>query len=285
MEKLLNNNTLLADGAMGTMIFSEGFGYNQCFEELNLSNSDLIKKISRAYLDAGADIIHTNTFGANPSRLKQFGFENKITEINQAAVAITNEICKNKRLVALSVGPTGLSSEPNNSSEIERNYVCQFESVNNMNVDLISIETMTSLTEAKIALQSAKSILPSVPVSVSVCFRKINDEFWTFDQVSISEAIANLEANGADIIGSNCGNSSQEMIEIAKIIRSLTKLPISISPNTGNPKNNNDKQDYPLSFENFVQTVKQLITEKVNIVGGCCGTTPEFIAAVKKEFY
>ncbi len=281
----LKNKILVADGAMGTMLFAKGLKPGEPPESVNLENPEILEEIAQTYFDAGADIIQTNTFGASPLKLSDYGLQDKTEEINRIAVEKVRKVVEEKTYVSGSVGPSGKLLKPFGDTEPEdiyKSYERQMKALINAGVDLICIETMTDLNEATLAIKAAKSISPEIPIMATMTFDETPRGFYTIMGVSIEAAVVGLQKAGADIIGSNCGNGIENMIKIAREFKKYAILPIIIQSNAGIPKMKEGKLFYSETPEFFAEKAKELIDAGVSIIGGCCGTTPEYIRAIRK---
>ncbi len=285
LKRIKNSEILVADGAMGTMLFARGLKPGEPPESVNLKNPEILKEIAQAYLDAGADIIQTNTFGASPLKLSDYGLQDKTEEINRIAVERIREVVGNKAYVSGSCGPSGKLLKPFGDTEPEdiyQSFKKQIKTLINAGVDLICIETMTDLNEATLAIEATKSISPGIPIMATMTFDETPRGFYTIIGVSINDAVKGLQKAGADIIGSNCGNGIENMIKIAREFKKLTILPIIIQSNAGIPEMKEGKLIYSETPEFFGKKAKELIDVGVSIIGGCCGTTPEHIRSIRK---
>ncbi len=254
-------------------------------ESLNLTRLDLVEKIAGLYLSAGADIIHTNTFGGSPIRLSFYSLEDKTEEINKNAVRSLRKVVKDRAYISGSCGPSGRFLKPYGEIKPEEMYSSFERQINTLitaGVDIICVETMTDLREAELAIKAAKSISPSTPLMATMTFNSTPRGFYTMMGVSIEEAASELEKFGADVIGSNCGSGIEDMIKTAVEFKKHTHLPLIIQPNAGIPRIVENKPFYPENPEFMAEKAKELISLGVSIIGGCCGTTPEHIKAIRK---
>jgi 5-methyltetrahydrofolate--homocysteine methyltransferase len=284
LDRVKDGEILIADGATGTMLWDHGLVPGQPPESFNLTHPEIIEEIARSYLDAGADIIQTNTFGGSPARLSVFGMEEKTEEVNRAAVLAARRVAGSRVLVAASCGPSGKILKPYGDAdpeEIHAGFVRQIRVLVDAGVDAISVETMIDLTEAALAVKAAKAISPSTPVMGAMTFDSTSKGFYTVMGVSIAQAASGLEEAGADIIGSNCGNGIENMIKIAGEFKKCSGLPVIIQSNAGIPEMRDDKPVYPETPAFMAQKAKELVALGVSIIGGCCGTTPEHIKAIR----
>jgi 5-methyltetrahydrofolate--homocysteine methyltransferase len=279
IEDLLQHKHLLFDGAMGTSIQKLGLSDVDPLELMSLNYPDKLEQIHREYIQAGSKVIETNTFGGSRARLELGNNEAKVREINIAAAKIAKKVALNKAFVAGSVGPTGLLIEPYGDTPREKvldYFTEQIEALLDGGVDLILIETMISLDEALIALEAANK-MGSKLTGITMTFEKGQQGIRTSFGESPVDACKKLEENGAHFIGSNCGHGFNDMIMVAKELRSTTDLPILIQPNAGIPVVSDGKIIYEESPEMFAQFVEQIIDVGIEFIGGCCGTTVEHI--------
>lgn len=276
----LQKRILLADGAMGTMLQRRGLGVGECQEEWNLSHREEVKSIHENYLRASCDLILTNTFGGNRFCLKKFGLEDKVKEFNKAGVKIAKEAVRDSRAFILGdVGPTGEFMEPLGTATFETIYEVFREQTSVLaeeGVDALIIETFSELREAQAAMKAAKET--SLPLLVSLSFNCGRKGFRTMMGVDIPIAVQGLIESGADVLGTNCGEVNlKEMAEIIREFRSLTAKPLLAQPNAGKPTLVEGKTIYKQSPEELAAEVEKLVKAGANIIGGCCGTTPEHL--------
>jgi len=280
LEKRLKDSVLLLDGAMGTMIYSKGIFINQCFDELNLSRPDLIKEIHREYVNAGADCIETNTFGANRLKLGKHGFGEKLETINVTGAALAREIAGNNVLVAGSIGPLGARLEPwgpLSYQEARDAFEEQARALNKGGADLIILETFLDLSEIQQAIQGVREAC-QLPVIASMT---IGDDGNSLFGTAPETFTQRLDQWGADVIGLNCSVGPQVMMETLEKIIKTTAKPISVMPNAGIPKMVDGRNFYLASGEYMAEYTRRFIQAGAKIVGGCCGTTPEYIRAMR----
>jgi 5-methyltetrahydrofolate--homocysteine methyltransferase len=280
-EKLycrLEEQILIFDGAMGTMLMDRGFKIGQCPEGFNLEHPDIVGQIHREYVKAGADIIQTNTFGGNAIRLKNFHMESKLIEINQRAVDIALKAAGGRCFVAGNIGPVGQPWNDIRKEQIYKTFYEQGKILIDEGVELISIETMTDLREAAMAVKAMKEI-KDIPVICSMSFVK---GLKTLDGSTPEMAVMHLTEAGADIIGSNCGSDIQDMLTVMeKMVHAVPKY-WSVKPNAGSPKKIGNQILYPLSPEDMANYSRRFVELGVNVIGGCCGTTPAHIQGIRE---
>ncbi len=287
LERIKKGEIFTADGAMGSLLMARAKDLirGKCPEFINLSRPDILEEVASLYLEAGADIVQTNTFGGSPLKLSDYSLDDKTEEINTAAVRAVRDVVKGKSYVSASCGPTGKMLKPYGNlepDEMYENFVRQLKAVVGAGADIVCVETMTDIQEAVLAVKAAKSIAPSLPVMATMTFDKTPRGFFTMMGVSIEKAAGELEAAGADIIGSNCGNGIENMILIAGEFRSISSMPLIIQSNAGLPEIIGDETVYPETPEFMAEKSKDLVAAGVSIVGGCCGTTPEHISKISR---
>jgi 5-methyltetrahydrofolate--homocysteine methyltransferase len=276
---------LIGDGAMGTMLFERGLKPGDCPEQLNLDQRQMLEEVARLYLEAGADIIETNTFGGSPLKLAQYMLSEKTEEINAAAVRAVRSAAGERAYVSASCGPSGQLLEPYGDVSPElmaENFTRQVRAIAAEGVDLFCVETMTDLTEATLAVGACKTVSPATPVCATMTFDVTPRGFFTIMGVSVEQAAHGLADAGADVIGSNCGNGIEAMIEIAREFKKHSSLPLIIQSNAGLPEMQDGQPVYRESPEFMTKKARALIDIGVRIIGGCCGTTPEHIAALRR---
>jgi len=285
LERLKNGEILVADGAMGTMLMERGLKPGEPPESFNLTRLDVIEEIARLYLDAGADIIQTNTFGASPLKLSLYSLEDKTEEINRNAVLAVKEVVGDHAYISASCGPSGRLLKPYGDTEPEAVYNSferQIDALISAGVDIICIETTVDLTEATLVIKAAKTASPATPVMATMTFDPTPRGFYTVMGVTIEDAAKGLEEAGADIVGSNCGNGIENMVRIAREFREYSSLPLIIQSNAGIPEIRGNTTVYPEAPEFMAEKAKELVLSGVSIIGGCCGTTPDHIRAIRK---
>jgi len=252
---------------------------------VNLVQPDILEKIAGLYLDAGADVVQTNTFGGSPLKLSDYKLDGKTEEINRAAVAAVKKRAAGKAYVSASCGPSGKLLKPYGSVDKDQmydNFKQQLEVIINEGVDVVCVETMTDINESLLAIKAARDVSSSVPIMATMTFNFTPRGFHTVMGVTIEKAAKELEAAGADLVGSNCGNGIENMILIAKEFRQHTNLPLIIQSNAGMPELKDGAPVYPETPEFMSGKIQELIDAGVAVVGGCCGTTPDHIRAFRK---
>jgi methionine synthase I (cobalamin-dependent) len=277
---------VLFDGGMGSMLIAEGLSAGRPPEEWNRSRPEVLRRVHRAYLDAGAQVIETNTFGATPTCLGRHGLGDQARAWNVAALALARAAVVEHgdpgRLVALSVGPCGRVLPPMGNadeSDLRADFQAQMSALEAEQPDLVVIETMFDLREARLALETAKDHTDA-PVAVSLTYNRNPRGFFTVMGDEASQAVPLLTSAGADIIGANCSLSGEDMIPLAQILLDSTSLPVLCQPNAGNPAVRDGKPVYEQTADQFAGQAARLFDLGVHAVGGCCGTSPEFIRAL-----
>jgi homocysteine S-methyltransferase len=287
-ERLLDYLTkgpLLADGAMGTMLHARGFAFAGCFDELNLSQPAAVGEIHRAYIDAGAQIIVTNTFGANHYKLLRHGLEKKAAEINAAAVSLAKRVVGasfKDVLIAGDVGPLGVRLAPFGRVKREEAYTAfreQIEALIESGVDFIVVETMSDLHEVAEAVRAAKAINSNLPVMATMTFTR-DDRTLLGD--TPAKVAAKLTQSGADIIGANCSGGPAQLQRLISLIKqSAPGARLAVKPNAGWPEQVEGRIMYPATPDYFGEYAAAFAELGVSVIGGCCGTTPAHIAAMR----
>jgi methionine synthase I (cobalamin-dependent)/5,10-methylenetetrahydrofolate reductase len=279
---------VLADGAMGTVLYARGIFINRCYDELNLSDPGLILAVHEEYLQAGAEILESNTFGANRFRLGRHGLAAKVAEINAAGVRLARQAVdhlKEKQAgeawVAGAVGPLGVRLEPLGKTGLDEARAAFAEQIGALvvaGVDLLIIETMPALNEAREALAAAREVAPDLPVLIMVT---VDDEGNCLDGASAEQAAALLTEWGAGAIGVNCSTGPATVLTAIEAMRSATTLPLAAMPNAGMPRAVEGRNIYLCSPEYMASFARKAIAAGVQFVGGCCGTTPNHIRAMR----
>jgi len=286
--EIFGNRPVLADGAMGTVLYSRGVPINRCYDELNLSNPGLILSIHEEYLQAGAEILETNTFGANRVRLERHGLADKVAEINAAGVRIARQAVENLKhkqggeaWVAGAIGSLGVPLEPLGKTgldEAREAFVEQVRALAAAGADMIIIETMPALNQAREAVLAARDAAPNLPVLVMIT---VDDESNCLDGASPAHAAIVLSEAGADAVGVNCSTGPSTVLTAIEAMRAATSLPLAAMPNAGLPRAVEGRNIYLCSPEFMGSFARKAIAAGVQIVGGCCGTTPNHIRAMR----
>src|SRR5216110_11229 len=278
----LKSAPVLCDGAMGTRLYSKGIFINRCYDELNLSQTDLIRGVHREYLQAGAEIIETNTFGGNSFRLARHSMADRVHEVNLAGARLAREAAKSfDGWVGGSVGPLGIRIEPlgkTSFQEAKDAFREQIAALLEGGVDLIILETFGYLEELHQALLAARELNPKVPVIAQVT---VDEESNCLDGSTPETFAPRLEQWGADVMGCNCSVGPVAMLDAIERVRAATSLPVSAQPNAGIPRSVEGRNIYLCSPEYMASYARKFVAAGVKLVGGCCGTTPEHIRVMK----
>lgn len=285
LERIKNHDVLIADGAMGSLLMARAKDLikGKCPEYINLSRPDILEEIATLYLNAGAEIIQTNTFGGSPLKLADYHLDDQMATINRAAIMAVKKVVGDTAYVSASCGPSGKMLKPYGTISPEvmfDNFAKQMKVIIESGADIICIETMTDITEATIAVKAARAISTEIPIMATMTYNATPRGFFTMMGVTIEKAAKELEAAGANIIGSNCGNGIDNMILIAQEYQKWSSLPLIIQSNAGLPELKDDIAIYPETPEYMAAKSKVLKELGVAIIGGCCGTTPEHIRAI-----
>lgn len=279
-DRIKANEILISDGAWGTFLQQKGLLPGECPELWNITHRDDVLAIAQSYVDAGSNMIETNSFGANKFKLDHFGLGNKVYEINKAAAEISKQAASDNVYVLGSIGPTGkfIIMEEVTTEELTLAFKEQAMAMEAGGADAIIIETFTDLEEAKCAIKAAKENT-SLEVICTMTFDKtVDGDYRSMMGVSPSDMANELIEAGADIIGANCGNGMEGMIAITKEIRSVNPdIPVLIHANAGVPIFKDGITSFPETPEYMAGLVDKLISSGANIIGGCCGTTPQHI--------
>jgi 5-methyltetrahydrofolate--homocysteine methyltransferase len=284
MERIAQGDILISDGAMGTFLHAKGLKAGECPESWCVSHPDVVRGIAEAYVAAGSGIVETNSFGASSYKLKVYGLADKVSEFNRAAAALAKQAIAGRGFVAASVGPTGhIVEEEGGDVTPEQLYAAFKEQVIALaegGADAICVETMSSIREASEAVRAAKENT-SLPVICTFTFEAGAKGFRTMMGLKPDRAAREAVAAGADITGANCGNGIANMIEITRQMRAAVPgTPILIHANAGAPVVENGKTVFKETPAYMASRVEELIVAGANIIGGCCGTTPDHIAAM-----
>ena len=278
LERLLDPNAIIVfDGAMGTMLYSKGVFINQCYDELNVRAPDMVREIHRAYVDAGAQVLETNSFGANRLKLSQHGLETQVRELNRAAARVAREAAGDRALVAGAVGPLGVRIEPygpTSADEAVAIFREQMEGLKEGGVDLFILETFSDLLEIEQAMRAARSVDATLPIIAQMT---IGADCRTPYGATPEDVARSLDSWGADVIGLNCSVGPQTILECIEKMAPHTRKKLSAQPNAGMPRDVGGRSMYMASPEYMGTYARHLVQAGAKIVGGCCGTTPEHI--------
>ncbi len=281
LERVLDPNAIVVfDGAMGTMLYSKGVFINQCYDELNLRSPELVREVHEQYVNAGADVIETNSFGANRLKLVQYGLQDQVRELNRAAAAVARSAAGDRALVAGALGPLGVRLEPfgpTSKDEARAIFREQVEGLVEGGVDLIILETFSDLDEIEQAILAARSVDPTKPIIAQMT---IGADCLTPYGAAPDAVARALDAWGADVIGVNCSVGPQTILECIEKMAPHTRRKLSAQPNAGMPRDVGGRSMYMASPEYMATYARHLVQAGAKIVGGCCGTTPDHIHAM-----
>src|ERR1700687_4301507 len=283
-DRLATGTPILFDGGMGTELYAQGVPYERCFDELNLLQPDLVRAVHRAYIAAGAEVIETNTFAANRVRLAAYGLERRVRDINFRAVKIAREareVSGEPVFLAGSVSSIGQPIAPVGTitaQEARAIFVEQVEALLEAGVDLLVLETFSSPLELREAVLAARSVSADLPIIAEV---SVDEDGNTLAGASPAEVVAVLDALHVDALGVNCGVGPQAALEAIPQMRPLTQTRLSAMPNAGFPTTQGGRQIYVSTPDYFAEYARRFAEAGVSIIGGCCGTTPAHIVAMR----
>jgi homocysteine S-methyltransferase len=280
-DEAIAERVLVCDGAMGTMLYAKGVFINKSFDALNLSNPDLVAQVHEEYVRAGADIVETNTFGANRIKLGSFGLADKLHDINAEGARIARRAAGDRAYVAGAIGPLGIRIEPWGKTGVDeaREYFReQAEALVDGGVDLFILETFRDLNEIGAAIDAIKSV-SDLPI---VAQMTTEEDGNTLDGTPPEKFAPELERRGAAIIGVNCAVGPAPMLDTVERMEAVSPLKLSAQPNAGKPRDVEGRNIYLCSPEYMASYARRFMLHNVRIVGGCCGTTPEHIRQIKQ---
>lgn len=278
----IKKKVLVFDGSKGTMLQRVGLTGEECPEIWNLEHPKEVRELYCSYIAAGSDVIQTNTFGANSAILEKFNFRDKVTEINTVSVKLAKESAGESVFVAASIGPTGKLIEPLGDLTFEEAYNIfkeQVIAITKAGADIVNFETISDLYEMKAAILAARENSP-LPIIASMTFEP--NGFTLMGNTPAACALV-CQSLGADLIGANCSSGPQNLLGIIKQMSSYSSLPLSVKANAGLPQFSGDVIVYNETPEKFKTSVVDFVQNGVRLIGGCCGTTPEHISAIKEE--
>jgi len=294
LRERMGRGVLVLDGAMGTQLFARGVEVGTCGESLNIESPAIVGEVHRAYVEAGSDAILSNTFGANRFSLGRHGLAERVREINQAAVRVARAAAGEQRYVLGDIGPSGDFLAPLGRLkplELRDAFEEQAAALASEPVDGLIIETMTALDEVAIAIEAARSACGDLPVLASMSFDRAGDGFRTMMGVDIKAAVSKIGSLGVEAVGFNCGTATlDEYVELAQELAAAagsvsSKLVVFAEPNAGKPELVDGKAVYRVRPEEFASAARRIHAAGISIIGGCCGTGPEHIAAVAQALH
>lgn len=278
--KLSQKRVVLFDGGIGTELIRHGFKSGECPEKWNIDKSDIVISIHKAYFEAGADIITTNSFGGSTIKLSSYDMEDKCYKLNRAAAQLAVSVKPKGRWVSGSIGPIGKFLKPMGEYEekdFENAFYEQIKGLIDGGVDILLMETHYDLKEIICAIRAAQKIFDHPPIFATMTFNKTPRGFYTIMGNSVTQSFEELKKMGVDVIGANCTLDSKDMSELVKIMRDSTTLPILAQANAGQPSVTSEGVVYTQSLEDYVKYIPEMIKNGADFIGGCCGTNPEYI--------
>ncbi len=283
IQEIQKGKVLVSDGAWGTFLHKKGLKPEECPEMWNIQRPDDVFDIAKSYIESGADMIETNSFGGSRFKLANYGLADKVYELNKKAAEISRKAAGPDRFVLGSIGPTGklLILEEVSPEELYEAFKEQSMALEAGGADAIVIETMTDLEEARIAVKAAKENTACAVICTMTFDKILSGEYRTMMGISPVEMTEALIEAGASVIGANCGNGIADMIGIVKEIRQVNQnIPILIHANAGMPVLTDGATTFPETPQDMAGRVKEIIAAGANIIGGCCGTTPDHICEI-----
>jgi methionine synthase I (cobalamin-dependent) len=283
IEELMAEGPVLLDGAWGTELQSRGLEAGEMPDFWNLQHPDRVESVARAYVEAGSRVILTNTFRANRIALERHPEVDRVAEVNRRGVEISRRAAEGRARVFASMGPSGrlLMTGEIDEAALQSAFAEQARALAAAGADAIVVETMSDLAEARLAIDAARST--GVPVVACMAFDSGKKRDRTMMGVSAPQAARELTEAGADVVGANCGTGIEDYISICGNLAAATERPLWIKPNAGLPELEGSEVVYRTTPEAFARDVSKLVEAGARFVGGCCGTNPEFIAAVRQE--
>jgi 5-methyltetrahydrofolate--homocysteine methyltransferase len=285
LDRLQRGDVIVGDGALGTMLMQRGLKPGDPPEAFNLTKPQILEEIAALYLDAGSEIVTTNSFGASPLRLRQFSLEKETEAINRSAVEAVRRAVRDNAYVSGSVGPSGKMLRPIGNAdpeEISAGFRRQLSALLAAGIDMVCIETIIDINEAALAIEAARSLDSRIPIMATATFNNTPQGFFMLAGTSIKDAAAALEKAGANIIGSNCGEGAVQMVGIAREFRKHSRLAVAIQSNAGLPIKSDSGLVYPETPDFVAGKAVEMLDLGVQIIGGCFGTSPDHIRAIRK---
>jgi methionine synthase / methylenetetrahydrofolate reductase (NADH) len=281
LSRLLDpERVVVFDGAMGTMLYAKGVFINQCYDELNLKSPDLVRDVHSTYAKAGAEVLETNTFGANRVKLTQYGLQSQVGDLNRAAARIAREVAGDDHLVAGAVGPLGVRIEPYGPTSVEEAYQAfheQMSALKEGGVDCFLLETFGDLAEIAQGVRAARAVDPTIPLIAQMTIGVDGRTSYGASPEDVARTLDKLEV---DVIGLNCSVGPQAILEAIEKMAAVTRRKMSAQPNAGMPRDVGGRSMYMASPEYMASYARHLIHAGAKIIGGCCGTTPAHIRSI-----
>jgi len=279
---LRSGSPILFDGAMGTELYARGVFINRCYDELSRSEPELVREVHRAYRRAGAEVLETNTFGANRFQLQSYGLEGEVEEINRSSAALAREVAGDERFVAGSLGPLGVRLEPygpTSREEARAAFREQAAALAAAGVDLFVCETFSDLSEVTEAVRGCREAA-DLPVLAQMTVQPSGETSYGDDPATVARTLAET---GVDAVGLNCSVGPAMLVEAVREMAAVTELPVSAMPNAGLPKEVQGRKIYMASPDYMASYVRKLVEAGARIVGGCCGTSPEHVRQMAEQ--
>ena len=281
---LVRQGVVLLDGGFGTELIKLGFQAGDCPESWNVAKPEAVKGIHQSYFDAGADAVSTNSFGGNAVKLAAYGQEDRCYEFNKAGAELARSVCPEGKFVVGSIGPTGKFMLPQGEytpEQFEDAYAEQARALADGNVDAFLLETHYDLKEALCALRGVRRHAPDLPVWVTLTFNQTPRGYFTMMGNAVADFVTEMEANAVRALGANCTLDSLQMVGLVKELRAATPLPLVIQANAGQPEiGEGGAVVYTQTLEDYVRHIPEILENGTNILGGCCGTDPDYIRAM-----
>lgn len=285
LSEILKDKLLVGDGAMGTMLYEQGVFLNSCFDELNITRPDLIKNIHTQYIDAGADFIETNSFGANEFKLSRFGLYDQVEKINEAAVEIAKQACGGKALIAGAMGPLTSEASQYDDKKIEparKAFKRQAKVLSKCGCDFMILETFSNSDELLTAIRAVSEVT-DLGIVAQITINENNETLYGED---IRQAISKIQSEqSVTAVGLNCSVGPSHMLSSLEIIRDITDKPISVQPNAGLPRQVDNRMLYMCTPEYMAEFAKRFFEKGARIIGGCCGSTPRHIEHIVRTVH
>ncbi len=283
--RLSKQKIILSDGAWGTNLQRKGLKTGDCPEKLNFEHPEKVMEVAQDFIDAGSEMVKTNTFGGSRFKLEPYGLADQVHDVNKKGAAISKEAAGDEVIVMASIGPTGkmLITGEVTEDDLYEAFKAQAVALEGGGADVILVETMSDLEEARIAIKAAKENT-KCEIACTMTFEKtVDNEYKSMMGIAPSQMFPVLKDAGADIIGANCGNGIEGMIDIVKEIRSHDgDIPVIIHANAGMPIYEDGKTVFPETPDEMAKQVASLVDAGANIIGGCCGTTPKHIKKMRE---
>ena len=283
IKTILEKGPVVTDGAWGTELMKKGMKAKECPEIWNLTDPEKVVEVAKSYVDAGSRVILTNTFGANQFVLSRYNMKDTVREINIAGVDISKEAAGDKALVFASMGPSGkmLIMKDVTKTELQEAFNEQADAIKDAGADAIIVETMTDMEEALIAIAAAKKT--GLPLVASMVFDAGKEKDRTIMGHTIEEMAEKFTSAGVDVLGTNCGKGIEGFIPVCKKMRASTDLPLWVKANAGSPEYVKGETVYNTTPEEYAAFIPLLVEAGADFIGGCCGTNPNFIRAIKEK--